>query len=387
MTNGERKRRRSCDRINTKKRLKTHHSMDPLLLLHYELHEFVFQHLSGNDVINASEVSRLWYQETLDSKECTRKLKISIDNIFELPGKDELKQLQTSLRKYQHIHIRWDYLGTDNTECWNLVKTFAQNIETLSIANLMLVDYSEDNTTLLIPKLKKLTISHQSNWLFNPTYFLLTPNNILTCLILDIDFDQRICAFFQQNHTLKELQLSNNLIVSLLQSKALNDVKFKLTKLMISRAIFSFMDNNFKSFLMSQANSLEVIEVYGVPTEVFNIIFNDFKVIRDFKVKRVYNFYYINVHINVTLKEFSSDLPLEGLATIIIAATNLEVLKVNVLKTEMMEFIARHARSLRKLIFKTTTEDIYGYYENLKTLSSFINRNIELSKVYQLDSN
>ncbi|CAO1359104.1 unnamed protein product [Diamesa serratosioi] len=366
--------------MNSKKRLKRLHSMDPLLLLPYELHELIFQHLSENDVINASEVSRLWNQETLNSKECAKMFKINIHNIFELPKKDDLKQLQTSLRKYQNIHIRWDYLEIDNTECWNLIQAQAQSIETLSIANLMLVNDSETN--LLIPKLKNLTISHQTNWLFNPTYHLLKPNNNLTSLILDVDFDDRICEFFMQNQTLKELQLSSNLILNLLLSNALNDVKFKLTKLKISRTIFSFMDNNFHRFLMSQANSLEVIEVFGVPTEVFNMIFNDFKVIRDFNVRRVYNFYYINVNPNNTIRTFTSDLPLEGLAPIIIAATNLEVLKVHILRTEMMEFVARNARSLRKLLFETRTGDVLRCYKNLKTLTTDINRNIELSELY-----
>ena len=379
MTNQGRKRSRSCEEVYAKKRLRTRRSKDPLIVLPNELHELVFHHLSGNDVLNASEVSRLWYQETVDSKSCAKTFRINIDDIFELPERSDLKQLQHSPRRYQHIHIRWDYLGSNNNECWNVIKAHSQDIKTLSIANLMMADNSE--TTLVFPKLKKLTILHQINWLYNPTYVLLKANNNLTCLVLDVDFDTRMCDFFEQNQTLKELELSSNLMLSLLLMDALNDVKFKLTKLKISRSIFSFMDNNFNTFLTSQADSLEEIEVFGVPTEVFNLIFNDFKAIRVLNIKRIYNFYYINVHPNETLRTFTSDLPLEGLAPIIIAATNLEVLQVHILETEMMEFISRNARNLKTLLFKLKTGDVYEHYKNLKTQTTNLNNNIEVSEV------
>lgn len=379
MTNQDRKRRRSNEKFNAKKRARTRRSKDPMIVLPNELHEFIFQHLSQNDVLNASEVSQLWYQETLDSKSCARTFKINICDIFELPGSEDLKQLQNSLRMYSHIHIRWDYLGSDSNECWNLIKTQSQDIETLSIINLMLADGIETN--LVIPKLKKLTISHQTNWIYNPTYALLNSNNNLTCLVLDVDFDMRFCEFFEENQTLKELQLSSNLILSLLLMDALNDVKFKLTKLKIGRSVFSFMDHNFNTFLLSQADSLEEIEIFGVPTEIFNLIFNDFKVIRDLNVRRIYNFYYINANPNETIRTFTSDLPLEGLAPIILAATNLEVLNVHILKLDMMEFIARNARCLRKLLYKARIGDVHRCYKNLKTLTTDINRNIELSEV------
>lgn len=380
MTNQDRKRRRSCDKLIVNKRFKTRRSMDPMIVLPNELHEFIFQHLTQNEVLNASEVSQLWYQETLDSKCCRMTFKININDIFELPGREDLKQLQNSRRIYTNIHIKWDYLGyINNNECWDLIKAHSQNIEILSIVNLMLVD--EYETTLVISKLKKLTISHQTNWLYNPTYVLLNSNSNLTCLVLDVNFDMRFCDFFEENETLKELELSSNLILSLLLIDALNDVKFKLTKLKISRSIFSFMDNNLNTFLLSQADSLEEIEVFGVPTEIFNLIFNDFKVIRVFNVRRIYNFYYINVNPNETIRTFTSDLPLEGLAPIIIAATNLEVLYVHILKLDMMEFIARNARCLRKLLYKVRIGDIHGCYKNLKALTTDLNRNIELSEV------
>lgn len=380
MTNQDRKRRRSSDKLIVNKRFKTRRSKDPMIVLPNELHEFIFQHLTQNEVLNASEVSQLWYQETLDSKCCRRTFKININDIFELPGREDLMQLQNSRRIYTNIHIKWDYLGyINNNECWDLIKAHSQNIKILSIVNLMLVD--EYETTLVIPKLKKLTISHQTNWLYNPTYVLLNSNNNLTCLVLDVDFDMRFCDFFEENETLKELELSSNLILSLLLMDALNDVKFKLTKLKISRSIFSFMDNNLNTFLLSQADSLEEIEVFGVPTEIFNLIFNDFKVIRVFNVRRIYNFYYINVNPNETIRTFTSDLPLEGLAPIIIAATNLEVLNVHILKLDMMEFIARNARCLRKLLYKVRIGDVHGCYKNLKALTVDLNRHIELSEV------
>lgn len=379
MTNEVRKRRRSGEIGCDERRSRARRMLDPMLVIPNELHELIFQHLSGNDVLNASEVSRLWNQETLDSKACGKTFKININDIFKLPEIDELRLLKNSLRKYKHIHIRWDYLGSDGSKCWDLLKAHSQDIETLSIVNLMLVYYS--NATLELPKLTKLTIAHHTDWLNNPTYFLLKANNNLTCLTLDADFDMRFCDFFEQNQTLKELQLSGNLIHSLLLMNSLNDVKFKLRKFKISRSIINFMYNNFDTFLKSQAESLEEIEVYGVATRVFNLLFNDFKLIRDLNVRRVFNFYYINVNPNETIRTFSSDLPLEGLAPIIIAASNLEVLTVHILKVEMMEFVARNARSLRKLYYKGKIGAIFSCYNNLKASTIDLNRNIEISEV------
>ena len=68
----------------------------------------------------------------------------------------------------------------------------------------------------------------------------------------------------------------------------------------------------------------------------------------------------------------------QDLVLIIIAASNLEVLKVRTMKSEKMEFIARYSK---KLLFKVKTGIAFEHCENLKTITTYLNRNIEISEV------
>ena len=51
----------------------------------------------------------------------------------------------------------------------------------------------------------------------------------------------------------------------------------------------------------------------------------------------------------------------------------------------MMAFIQRNARKLKKLLFNLKTEDVHEHYKNLKTKTTNLNRNIEVSEVCLID--
>lgn len=199
--------------------------MDPLnnfsgsLILGY-----IFQHLTAEEIIESTLVSRGWNSEIGDSREAMEKVWLNVGDRQNEPSKEDLRAFRSSERKYQNFKIseienglqillfpkrRWRRAQIDIQsftsfkDFVNLLKIFDESIIELDIFDMDVEYVDGDAECLQFPFLEKLRLGFVKSTTLKP--FLLHQPKLKKIQLESIS-----------DHGMKESESSTELIVKLL---------------------------------------------------------------------------------------------------------------------------------------------------------------------------
>ena len=366
-------------------------TFDPLVMIPEELHDLVIQHFDGNDVLKASEVSKDWFNLTTASKKCVSKLKlmiISYKNISEkmkLQMLDDMKMLQDSARRYQHVQLTGDYNDRDTRwqlsmgmECANLLKAHAESITSLMIHDIRTNRYESEVIPLV--NLEHLEYSGEDQGPFKHLHSLILT---ATCNLKYLDaqaYDQNLRECLKQNTKLEELRLSDEMVKDLFVTDLADKIKFKLKNL-ISKTIenLRYNEHNYIKFLASQGESLEFIKLHFTSSNVISTVFKEMKVL---KRVELWDFKGGERYIEPTENVFQLELhyiPWDKMILLLRALPNLEWLRIDHLNKHIVEFAANNLFKLKLIIYnKDSDQTSIEYYEELRLSTADVNKDISI---------
>lgn len=291
------------------KRVKLSDSLDPLEILHFDVHELLFQHLGADDVVSASSVSSLWFEETETSAKCMEKLHLRIVVPYSEERSEKFLSISKDLisrRKYQNIYLHnfhniipeilkilegrnWKkvYISVRNLHAkkdfLDVMKLIEPSVENLSISltSIRNVEEIAPKINFIFPKLKNLDLSRSHGLLMEEI-----SENCKNIKTLRIDLDHQTWERHQKflhkilanNEQLEKLTLWRCSAELAFQLEHIKAYKFKLKKFFFKNRDHSsptdIEENCLFDFLESQANSLESLKLEEwMGVEVFKMQF------------------------------------------------------------------------------------------------------------------
>jgi hypothetical protein len=282
-------------------------TLDPLQVLHSDIFELIFQHFGNDDVLEASTVSPLWFEETETSAKCVEKLHLRVVIPYSEEKNEKYLNISNDLisqRNYQNIYLHnfhniipeilkilegrsWKkvYISVRNLhtkkDFQDVMKLIEPSVENLSISLTSIRNHEEKAPKLILsfPKLNNLDLSRSNGLLMEEI-----SENCKNIKTLKIDLDHLTWMKHQQfaqqilsnNDKLEELTIWRCSAEFLFQLESIKTYKFKLKTFLFKNhdQPSDIEENCLFDFLESQANSLESLrleEWMGV--EVFKMQF------------------------------------------------------------------------------------------------------------------
>jgi hypothetical protein len=136
-------------------------NLDPLEQIHSDLHNLIFQHFKGKDVMKLSKVATNWYLILGKSQIAMSKIQLSF--VVRPKTRQVGDALLTSQRRYSNI-VFLCHLKSNAMQRFNNLKAFADSIEHLEIGKIlndlleMLEETIPDSNSIRFPKLKSLNL-------------------------------------------------------------------------------------------------------------------------------------------------------------------------------------------------------------------------------------
>lgn len=356
---------------------------DRVLLTHSEL---ILQHLSGNEIKIASEVSKKWMRKIFHSRHLMSKFVLRVDIDDPQDCGERFASLVKTTRHYTDVAIK---IG-NNKQLIEKVDRILMKISR-SVRHLKLVKIGGFNSMLRNPleffELETLALQVVCGRLCGG--FLANVCSLKKLSVNGLDPEGLILCL-QQNPLLEELKLFENSWISYFFRDISVALPFKLKKLTIADHFNTESvlqpgefpapqwDNisriNFKKLLKSQASSLQSLSIDSCFAEDLNGILKCLPALQCLEVNRIIgDVSKLSLESYSNIRTFTAASISDNLLHAIIGSfKNLHSLSINKLKTHQFFFIARHARNLQNFTYfwASETEKKYG---NL----------IELNHLYQ----
>lgn len=378
--------------------------MDPLHKVPEELHDLIFQHLN---VLMASEISISWYNSIAASRECMKHLKLKYDVPFEdfelcEHKKDCYNELVNTPRKYKSIQINCHRCLSFSSLCWKLISHQERMID-FDIKNMIL---KEPVAEVTLPILESLKIRNKkSSQTINLLGRFKNSKNIKKLELISIvnettEFLQNVSLIedLQIHQNLVELRLSSNIFDILFRTDVAATLKFKLKVLHIHTELRCHVmerediDRNFNKFLLTQRECLESISLPRVrqfySKALLHTIFNSLKALtivclsnRHFEDGDHEPFLMQTKNTNIKKLSFGYQWQPSAIMELLTAAPNVVELKVDVITKEIVNFVAKNMKKLKRLDWLLDWEGGIKYYKKLK-LKKRVNRKIRIPVIF-----
>ncbi|CAO1313032.1 unnamed protein product [Diamesa serratosioi] len=389
--------------------------MDPLERLPEELCHLIFSHLTVEDILNATKVSKQWNDLIGTSCECMKNIWINVGDRFREPNKLELKIIRSSRRKYENFKIsemesglqilvypprNWLRAQIDiqsfitKEEYINLLKIVSTTIKDLDIFDMEIESNSEENEFLLFQNLCKIRFGFVTSVAIEP---FLSFNTKLTTLTLDDISDvsgetrnacETVVELLKLNSNLINLNLTPDVFTKIFSSDNSSYFQFKLKSLIVE-----YSENtktilkNFETFLLSQKSLESIVLCDWISIETVEFIFNKVSNIRhltiDYFDENTLQMEPKTSIINNNLKEMDFDgdgLTPEFIKSFINAAPKLEKLYVFHLTKELLNYISKKLLLLVTLKYCSIEFDCHKYYNKITTTDDCCNKHILMVK-------
>jgi hypothetical protein len=260
--------------------------MDPFKQIHEDLHDFVFQHLTTNELLNISEVSRYWYDAIGSSSVFSSNIWVNVDDRFAEPCKEIIEIFKNSHRNYDNFKIFEVGNGLkiilNNKRKWKRVQigiqSFMQMIQYYELLKIIPhiihleifeIDIQEclqesqalqnmrklTNEKFSFPNLLKLYFGFMSINAIEP--FIDSCPKLKTIIFDEVNFKeiqyekQTIIAFFKSQYILENLQVPVKVLNIIFEN--LNEMNFSLKKFFIDFSDEEQLhEEKLKSFLLKQ---------------------------------------------------------------------------------------------------------------------------------------
>lgn len=359
------------------KRKEEEQCTDPFELLPEHVHESIYQHLSGEDILHASEVSPAWYQLMGTSRLCIQKIILRIVPIYNENRTKEMPEILKSQRHYANIYFV-SYYETKDKQYYLIVPKYAASLVQLTVNDVYLCDAFSTSALLNLPQLRLLSIERTE--LAVAGYFLKSTMKNLKHLKIDVALLEDFACFLKNNIQLEEICV---LAPQLVTSLAKHGRHLKLKILDVDR--YNLMDLTI--FLRSQVNTLEDLRTTRLNAEVINMVYNEMQKLAAFKClsyKETHEEVIIrpNIHIKtlVTGVPNWATLGVNSFENLVLYAPNLVTLRTYYITRPMFRRIVTACQKLTKLTYRDK-QSLNCYYTQLKRDLPNANRNIELVRM------
>lgn len=269
-------------------------SSDPIKFFPLEVTLNIFKFLNGKDLLNASLVSKGWYDVIADTPECMKKIEVNLKCCSRKgPSKNDITRLAKSRRKYENLKLSScchcidavDLLIGTTNKSWKKVSfskasfnssyqasyylaCIEKSVEELILSGIYIreTSWSASHRNFSFLKLKNLTLSEISLFLYhalenvkNLESFIVS-NRSLASESLEV-----VKSLLMSNEKLKVLKIFDNVFNQIMSLNIASNLKFKLKKLAVNNrhrdlAYYDTVQDNFITFLKSQ-KSLENVHI------------------------------------------------------------------------------------------------------------------------------
>jgi hypothetical protein len=387
-------------------KLQLESSMDPLLKVHSDIHDMIFQHLSFVDVLKCSQVSTDWNWSIGTSSKCLSKIQLKFDDS---QSEAKLRQLINTKREYRNLRLTIKDESIPN-RALRLLQKLAPTL--LDLKLIIVLENIEIIPELVdFPKLESLDITGRylkkhSEYAYSTGhgtgplklqvegYF----KNVTTLKKLRIGFaltnDSKISDWIMKQRKLEELTFSC-WTDYIFENDLLADASFPLRSFEFSgfaKGNRSIQIANFHKFLLKMSESLTFLIISNTQPETIEFAVNNLPNLKKFHC------YNIKGDIsNLKLKPNKSIIELKltehkskQTETLFKSLVNLEVLKTTGIDKTDLKWIFRNMKTLKKLdiqrflalsctrLIRFNLKECEAVYEELKESGEDINRDIEL---------
>jgi hypothetical protein len=363
--------------------------LDPFELLHEDVHEFIYHHLEGKEVINLFLVSPKWNRRQNEASAAMAKIKFVFNGSF-LTGKDpstrEVNAMLQSQRKYRSFKGIFKY-STNIARKLLLLQRFSESLVEMKFFTYGNIKSSSLPSNLNFPKLKSAAIRGNSHGSFVSEILKNAPNiEMLSIESLKMNADLVKCLM--QKTKLKELKIDGNR-TDIFQFHSMQDCKFKLTSLSFSNfdrnPLSPRVRSNFENFMIQMTETLTHLKL-SCFKEDFEFVLEKFPKLTSFSFDYIHgDLNSMQLKPNTSIKKLSLSrlniLPIKYFACF----TVLEEFNAYEMTTENFEWIVRNMKQLKKLKFRSwtnqvqcTKSDIEKRYNILKAEDPMVNQKINI---------
>lgn len=342
-------------------------NLNPLTRISEDLHELIFQHLTGKDVLRLSLVSPQWHDFTSNSKNCMKLIKLKVvwlHNISTHSKTERFELIQKSLRKYQYFYFYCNSNAIVIEECMNILKAHAKSV--VSIVSIDMISDVKVMNNIILPNLQSLSVREIIHKRYNaPNIVLLQASKQLTSIKLDISANEHVIECLK-NKNLTEIDISYHMIENIFKNDVSGIFNFKLKTFCANTGIMNRRtEENFIKFLISQANNLKSLQLFRVNCNVMNTIISSMKALIHLQYQSLQDEVIVldlNENKNIIFMEIRSEYKFERIKRVLEATPNLKELFVERITKELVEFLAYTMKMLK--IVEYFFEDEVGVKQN-----------------------
>jgi hypothetical protein len=364
---------------------------DPMLRVSEKIHDLMFQHLSGHDVLNAFEVSKTWNNFCKESDSCAKKF---ILYLKESSDREDRAILENSSRRFSNVIA--DYYQP------TMVKSFS-NLRRLSIAFYVPEKFAVADA---FPNLQTLIIQKCPAKFYKPENVkkcFQVFANCTTLTFLEI-YEAVTCENYEEiqdmlcgNENLKTLKIHEcSEFYHLFREDFSHRIHFQLNHLDYRipqkfSLVGSEFEQNCAKFIRKQ-KSVKIIDMNLCSAVMLNAIFRlpNVEVLR---LLRITGYDHVMLQKNFTIKEFLfPDTPQLyvlnshqsfDFTPFFDAVPNVEHFYVFSLTDQMVEYAARNLKKLKLLTCdRFSGFDLYKTYNKLRyNRANDVNRTIKIMRM------
>lgn len=366
-------------------------TIDPLVILPEVLHDLLFQHFRGREPfessIRVSEVSKTWYEATRRSKKFLRNFVVKIP----------CTKLDLLVTKRIFTTFCFILQSCDDSEMFlKALNDHSRSLINLNVKNIDFID-NKKFSSVDLPNLKYLELDstylpNDSNDPIELTQYLQKficfdlVHLYLVNFKLDIAQVLVLGRFLQLNEKLKYLYLDGvGDLRELFKSEISTQMKFQLTYLRFSLLEYCSIDSrtskNLCSFLNSQAETLETIDLTHVTNEMVDVIFSKCRNLKEFRFTKLSKAVistpntvvpskpsYLRID-SLNLLEIPFSFRLKHFKPYLDSAPNLSILLVTGLSEEILEYAHKNLKHIGSIVYDNFELDARCgdfSYENIK---------------------
>lgn len=361
---------------------------DPLQLP-FELHDLIFHHLNASELINASIVSKQWFNFIGESKYFQNRVAIRFDE-FSYGHKRRLENINViklSNRNYKMLHIKNYTAGAEKmlflwiewkmitveihkfssmTQYFEYLTQFVDTVKELEIVKVWIISENDCSDKLEFPQLEKLSFKNVSVLAIEP--FIkhqkkLKSLNLYLIKKSSKPREQIIIDLLIANKDIEQLSIGFNF--HLFNEDISHKINLNLKTIILENCLEMEMSsnvlNNLQTFLNAQGMSINFIKLInfndvGIIFQIWNnmTVLNEIT-IKYFSLNKKANFNSnqdLVIKPNNLIKKLNIEMwsvPLKWLKKLLDASPNLEELSISRMSTELLEYVKENSRNLRKI--------------------------------------
>jgi len=349
--------------------------VDPFLIINEELHDLIYQHFTGKEVIDLSTVSKQWKFNIGVSPAAMKKIKLVYNLLSHGPASKDVTAILASEHRYSNVSLfNVQIPRTTRNQQLQVVKKIAPWVKNLEVA------YSEiGDIDLKFPRVEKLIL----NWsrINQPILDGVTPSK-LKMLKINLIENMQIKAFLMKCIKLEELSVKDEFPKSIFETEAA--FPFKLKTFEFISSYLSMKPNiisYFEKFIFSQSSSLQCLILRRCNMDFAEAALKSLPLLKELKLYDPTSLVARQSSVNTSVEDLTLiDTP-DSVLELLAALPNLKTLKLEwIFDNTEIDRIASTAMNLRGVKFKRSRINVQDYYATFRQNNPNVNQNIEWIK-------